>query len=66
MKPTSRVPGSMRLKLEHEKLLSTFAYNSNLRRYTKVAPGGRIKIELGTHREMIRGNKVRRNSLTSG
>ena len=38
MKPTLKAPGSKRLKLEHEKLLSNFAFNFNLRRYTEVAP----------------------------
>ena len=37
MKPTSKPPGSKRFKLEDEKLLSTFAYNFNLRRYTLAA-----------------------------
>jgi hypothetical protein len=38
IKPTSKAPLSERLKLEHEKLLSSFAFNFNLRRYT-VAVG---------------------------
>ena len=33
---TLKAPGSKRLKLEHEKLLSTVAFNFNLRRYMKV------------------------------
>jgi len=36
IKPTLKAPGSKRLKLEHEKLLSDFAYNFNLRRYSVV------------------------------
>ena len=35
IKPTLKAPGSKRLKLEHEKLLSSFAVNFNLRRYTE-------------------------------
>ena len=35
MKPTLKAPGSKRLKLEHEKLLSNVGFNFNLRRYTK-------------------------------
>jgi hypothetical protein len=35
MKSTLKVPGSKRLKLEQEKLLSNFAFNFNLRRYIK-------------------------------
>jgi len=31
-----KAPGSKRLKLEHEKLLSDFAFKFNLRRYTEV------------------------------
>jgi hypothetical protein len=33
MKSTLKAPRSKRLKLEHEKLLSNFAFNFNLRRY---------------------------------
>jgi len=35
MKPTLKAPGSERLKLEHEKLHSNFAFNFNLRRYSE-------------------------------
>ena len=35
MKPALKAPDSNRLKLEHEKTLSNFAFNFNLRRYTK-------------------------------
>jgi len=34
MKPTLKPPGSKRLKPEHDKLLSNFAFNFNLGRYT--------------------------------
>jgi len=37
MKPTLKAPGSERLKLEHEKLLSHFAFKFNLRRYNTEA-----------------------------
>jgi hypothetical protein len=33
-KPTLKAPGSKRLKLEYDKLLSGFAFNLNLRRYS--------------------------------
>jgi len=36
MKPTLKPPGSKRLKLEDEKLLSNFAFDFNLRCYTVV------------------------------
>ena len=36
IKPTLKAPGSKRLKLEHGKLLSIFAFNFNLRRYSVV------------------------------
>jgi beta-galactosidase/beta-glucuronidase len=36
MKPTLKAPGSKRLKLDHEKLLSNFAFNVNLRRYVAM------------------------------
>ena len=34
MKPTLKSPESKRSKVEHEKLLSNFAFKFNLRRYT--------------------------------
>ena len=33
MKPMSKAPGTERLKLKYDKLLSSFAFNFNLRRY---------------------------------
>jgi len=36
MKPTLKAPGMRRLKPKYEKLLSSFAFNVNLRRYTEV------------------------------
>ena len=36
VKPTLKALGSKRLKPQHEKLLSKFALNFNLRRYTEV------------------------------
>jgi hypothetical protein len=36
IKPTLKAPGYERLKLEHDNLLSRFAFNFNLRRYTTV------------------------------
>jgi hypothetical protein len=50
MKPTLKAPGSQRLILRCDELLSSFAYNFNLRRYNSVPgactgpppfPGGR-------------------------
>jgi hypothetical protein len=35
IEPTLNAPGTKRLKLKYEKLLSLFAFNSNLRRYSK-------------------------------
>jgi hypothetical protein len=37
MKPKLKPPGTERLKPEHEKLVSNFASNFNLRRYTEAA-----------------------------
>jgi len=34
IKPTLKLPGPKRLKLEHDVLLSSFAFKLNLRRYT--------------------------------
>ena len=39
MKPTLTAPGSRRSNLEHENLLSNFAFNFNLRRYSLVEEG---------------------------
>ena len=36
VKPTSKAPGTKRLKLEYDELLSSFAFNFNLRRYNWV------------------------------
>ena len=38
IKPTLKPPGTKRLKLKYDELLSSFAFNFNLRRYTTV-PG---------------------------
>jgi len=35
MKSMSKAPGAIRLKLKHDKLLSSYAFNFNMRRYTK-------------------------------
>jgi len=40
MKPTLKVPGSKRLKLEAEKMLSNFAFKFNLRGYSPGAGSG--------------------------
>ena len=37
IKPTLKLPGSQHLNLKHENLLSNFAFNINLRRYSPVA-----------------------------
>jgi len=34
MKPKLKAPGTKRLKLEYDELLSTFAFKSNLRHYS--------------------------------
>ena len=45
IKPVLNPPGTKRLKLEHEKLLSNFAFNSNLRRYNEV-PGSPFSMDV--------------------
>ena len=35
IEPTLKPPGTKRLKLKYEKLVSSFGFNFNLRRYTK-------------------------------
>jgi len=42
IKPTMKAPGTQALKLQYHKLLSTFAFKFNLRRYSKV---GAIRVE---------------------
>ena len=37
MKPVLKAPGSKHLKLNHNNLLTRFAFNFNLRRYTSAA-----------------------------
>ena len=39
MTPTLKAPGYKRPKQKHDKLLSSFAFSSNLRRYTVVCHG---------------------------
>ena len=51
MKPTLKPPESKRLKLEHEKVLSNFAFNFNLRRYTQPVRAGQILHARGGVRE---------------
>jgi len=41
IKPTLKAPGAKRLKLKYEKLLSSCAFKSNLRRSTKAADPGK-------------------------
>ena len=36
IRPTVTVPGTQRLTLKHDKLIPSFAFNFDLRRYTKV------------------------------
>jgi len=38
-KPTLKAPGTKRLKLKHDKLVSSFAFIFNLRRYIKAQKG---------------------------
>jgi len=39
MKPLLKAPGTQRLKLDFDILLSTYGFNVSLRRYTKVLLG---------------------------
>jgi hypothetical protein len=39
MKPMLKGPGAKRLKVKWDELLSSFAFNSNLRRYNAVPAG---------------------------
>ena len=37
IKPTLKTPGTQRLKLQYDELLSSFAFNLNLRRFTEAS-----------------------------
>jgi len=54
MKPTLKPPGTKRLKLEYDKLLSNFGFKINLRRYSKatwkVVKVGRCSLTLSNPR----------------
>ena len=47
MKPTLKAPGSKRLILKYDQLVSNFACNFNLRRYTMVSAGPHRGLPLG-------------------
>ena len=49
MNPTLKAPGSRRSKLKHDELLSSFAFNFNLRRYN-TAPGDGSSSSMGMSR----------------
>jgi len=51
IKPALKPPGVKRLKLKHDELLSNFAFNVNLRRYTMVVCGNSEKdaLEAGAY-----------------
>jgi hypothetical protein len=52
IKPTLKPPGTKRLKLEFDVLLSNFAFKLNLRRYTKVQQLARVwarRLEAGAY-----------------
>jgi hypothetical protein len=51
IKPTLKAPGTIRLKLHYDKLLSTFAFKFYLRRYTK---GGRLPMPMRSWEEVGR------------
>ena len=42
IKPTFKAPGTERLKLKYDKVLASFAFNFNLRRYTMVEHTKRV------------------------
>ena len=54
-----------RLKLEYHKMLSTFAFNFNLRRYTvDITAGELLALNLNVTAGLAIGNSVRRRSFT--
>jgi hypothetical protein len=54
MKTTLKAPGTKRLKLENDELLSNFAFNCTLRRYTMADDehGGEHAPGVGTRRNL--------------
>jgi hypothetical protein len=56
LQPTLKAPGSERLKLEHEELLSNFAFNCNLRRYEEV---GDLDVEQGGSTKLLEVGRCR-------
>jgi len=52
MKPMLKGPGATRLTVKCDKLLSSFAFNFNLRRYTKAS--GAAASEVGTSNHFFR------------
>jgi len=61
-KPTLTAPGTERLKLTYDELLSSFAFNFNLRRYTMECTGTLIKIAPRTPRSARMRVEVRGTS----
>jgi len=55
IKPTLKAPGTKRLKLKYDKLLSSFAFKFNLRRSTKAGAvfGGLASAPLHSHSEFF-------------
>jgi len=52
IRPVSKPPGTMRLKQKHGSLLSSFAFKSNLRHYTKERT--EIQAEFAVERDEVR------------
>ena len=60
IKPTLKAPGSKRLKLEHEKTLSNFAFKLNLRRYSMAPPRA-----LKWYPDRLAGGVLRTSTITN-
>jgi hypothetical protein len=55
IKPTLKAPETKRLKLKYDELLSPFAFNFNLRRYSTASNAAHLLLELlGQHPAMRR------------
>jgi len=51
IKPTLKAPGTERVKLNYEELLSNLGFKFNLRNYNVVPPAtGALRVELVLHR----------------
>ena len=59
IKPTLKAPGTKRLKLKYDKLLSSFAFNFNLRRYYTCASDSDCFAQFPCHGKAVQVDPVK-------